>query len=85
MTTDTSEYADFVRHAIAGLDESGRLTLADVQENSLWIIRLASDITERFDTSVDIVDLFSAASVEELGQYIAEALTRGAVGNVRDV
>jgi acyl carrier protein len=76
MTSDTSEYADFVRQAIAELDESGQLTLADLQENSLLIMRLASDITERFDTSVDIIDLFGAGSVDELGQYIAESLAR---------
>ena len=62
MTSDTSKYAEFVRQAIATLDDSGQLTLAEVQENSLLIIRLASEITERFDTSVDIVDLFGAGS-----------------------
>lgn len=76
MKSDTSEYADFVRQAIAEFDESGQLTLADVQANSLLVIRLATAIEDRFDTSVDIVDLFGADSVNELGQYIAESLAR---------
>lgn len=78
VISDTGKYAEFVRQAIVELDDSGQLTLAEVQENSLLIIRLAAEITERFNTSVDIVDLFDAASVEELGQLIAESLVRSA-------
>lgn len=83
MSEDAApDYEDFILHEVAELTGNPSASLDDsllqLGGDSFKAILLASAIEERFDITIDIVDVFQSESFRELSQLVADMAARTA-------